>query len=67
MASGFTCPAGDLDALFKARVTAKRADVNYKVSTVDISNRYETRTTTARANVGFQSAGVDLAMLFEKL
>ena len=67
MASGFVVAGrGDLDALFAARVSAKRADVGFAVAGVDISNRYETiGATTPIAATGYKAAGVDLANLFK--
>lgn len=41
MASGFKVHGDDLDIIFAARTSAKRADVGYKVGGTDISNRYE--------------------------
>lgn len=66
MASGYVVSGrGDLDTLFKARTSAKRADVNIKVLGIDISNRYETRATAPIAATGYATVGTDLAQLFE--
>lgn len=65
----------DLDAIFKARITTKRADVGFDVSNGsgvqgDISNRYEKALTSAHwipANTGFISgpaSDTDLRELF---
>lgn len=69
MASGFTVSGrGDLDALFLARVNAKRADVGFQVAGVDISNRYEPiGAGTPIAATGFKSGGTDLASLFRNI
>lgn len=68
MASGIARAGVDLDSLFLARVSAKIADVGYRVAGVDISNRYEGRGgTTAIANTGLTSVGVDLASLFRNI
>ena len=57
----------DLDTLFKARASAKRADVGIKYLGVDLANRYDIRTSAAQANTGFRAAGVDLAQLFQDI
>lgn len=68
MATGYTIAGGaDLDTLFKARVSAAGADVNYRnASAVDLAQLFEPRgSTTARADVGYKnSAGTDLAQVF---
>ena len=66
MTTGLIAPAGDLDALFKARTSAKIADVGFLSNGgVDISNRFEPRgSTTARANTNFKQGANDLASLF---
>lgn len=70
MATGYTCISAsvrvDIDTLFAPRVSAKRANVGFKSSSVDISNLFET---TAGGdligfNTGFKSGGVDIATLF---
>ena len=44
MTTGFIAPAGDLDALFKTRTSAKIADVGFLSNGgVDLSNRFEPR------------------------
>lgn len=56
---------GDLDALFLARSSAKRADVGFYVAGVDVSNRWEPRgAATPIAATGFYAGGTDLANLF---
>lgn len=69
MATGFVVVGrGDLDALFKARTTAKRSDINYRVAGVDISNRFEQiGASTPIANTGFKYGGTDLAQLFKNI
>lgn len=59
----------DLDSLFKARTSTKRADVGYKSNgNVDISNRFEPSTGgDTRANIGIKSGGADLATLFRDI
>ena len=42
MASNYTINGVDLDTIFKARSSTKRADIGIKVGDVDISNRYHT-------------------------
>jgi hypothetical protein len=65
MASGLLKVGVDLDTLFAARTSAKRADVGFKVAGVDVSNRYETiGAASPIAATGFKAAGVDLASLF---
>jgi hypothetical protein len=41
MASDYTVNGVDLDTIFKARSSTKRADIGIKVGGVDMSNRYE--------------------------
>lgn len=69
MASGFAVAGTDFDSIFNPRVTAKRADVGYKVGGVDISNRYETSIGgDQRASpTGYKVSGADLQTLFQKL
>jgi hypothetical protein len=69
MATGFVAPAGDLDLLFKARTSAKIADVGFLSNGgVDISNRFEPRgSLPAIANTGFLSGATDLAQLFQNI
>lgn len=69
MTTGLKAAGVDLDSLFKARTSAKIADVNIKSNGgVDISNRFEARgATTAIANTGFKSGGVDLSQLFKDI
>jgi hypothetical protein len=65
VASGLLKAGVDLDTLFRARVSAKRADVGFKVGGTDISNRYETiGGAAAIAATGFKAASIDLASLF---
>lgn len=66
MPSGFVVGGrGDLDALFLARASTKRADVQYRVGGVDIANRYEPiGAGTPIAATGFKTGGTDLASLF---
>lgn len=69
MATGYTVSGrGDLDALFLARVSAKRADVGLRVAGVDLSNRFEPiGAGTPIAATGFRSGGTDLASLFRSI
>jgi hypothetical protein len=64
--TGLIAPAGDLDVLFKARTSAKIADVGFRSNGgVDISNRFEPRgSSTARANTNFKQGANDLSSLF---
>jgi hypothetical protein len=66
MTTGFVAPAGDLDVLFRARSSAKIADVGFLSNGgVDISNRFEGRAgTTARPDTGFKQGANDLSSLF---
>lgn len=71
MASGFIINGTDLDSLFKARVTSKRADVGFKNSSgIDLSNLYEKSGIAADQisfNTGFTiSDGTDLRYLFQR-
>jgi hypothetical protein len=68
MATGITVNGVDLDSIFKARVSAKRADVEFEVAGTDISNRYEPANTLSKSkityNTGFIANGSDLKDLF---
>jgi hypothetical protein len=66
MTTGFVAAAGDLDLLFKARTSAKIANVGFLSNGgVDLSNRFEPRgTTIAIANTNFKAGANDLAVLF---
>lgn len=73
MATGYTCISSsvrvDIDTLFAPRVSAKRADVGYKVNGSDISNLFETSAggDTIAFNTGFKTGGVDIGTLFAAL
>lgn len=75
MPSGFYTKSSsvtvDLDDVFKARANAKRADVNFKVGGVDISNRYEQTidgtTDIIPFNTYFKVGGTDLRYLFQDI
>lgn len=69
MPTGITVNGTDLDDIFKARVSPKRADVEFEVAGVDISNRYEpagTDNSKITYNTGFRVAGEDLRYFFMK-
>lgn len=71
MSSGFIINGTDLDNLFKARITTKRADVGFKDSTnVDLSNLYEKSVSASdqlALNTGFTTSdGTDLRYLFQR-
>lgn len=65
----FTANGTNISTLFHARVNAKRADVGYQASGVDISNTYEAYHTgsTKAAATGFKQGANDLSDLFQKL
>lgn len=71
MATGFKVGGTtDLDDLFLPRETTKRADVNFDVGGVDISNRYEKYTSGTKAITTGYKAGVtptDLNNLFQNI
>lgn len=66
MASGYLVNSTDLDDIFLALETTKRADVGYSVGGVDISNRYEP--SSGGDQIGYDthytSTGTDLRYLF---
>jgi hypothetical protein len=67
MPSGYLVNSIDLDDIFDALETTKRADVGYSVSGVDISNRYEPSAGSYDQigyNTNYSSAGTDLRYLF---
>ena len=73
MASGYTVDVDgtpvDLDSIFrpKSAATEKAGNVNYKVSNIDISNRYEKITVEGQQwdrNTNFLAYGGDLASIF---
>lgn len=67
MATGITVNNVDLDSIFKARQTAKRADVGFIVNGVDISNRYEAANDPEKQitfDTNFKSESTDLRYLF---
>jgi hypothetical protein len=69
MTTGYQKAGTDLDAIFQARVSAARANVNYKSNgAVDLAQRFEPIGLYAPgANVNYQSAGTDLAQLFKNI
>lgn len=69
MATGIQANGTDLDSLFLARSTTKRADVNIDSNGgVDISNRFEKYTSgTKVATTNIQSGGTDLKDLFQNI
>lgn len=67
MTTGYVVTSrGDLDALFKARVSAAIANTGFLSNGgVDLAQRFEPRSVTAAiANTGFTKSGTDLAQLF---
>jgi len=66
MTTGYIAPAGDLDALFKARTSSAIADTGFKSNGgVDLAQRFEPRgSSTARANTNFKAGANDLSQLF---
>jgi hypothetical protein len=66
MPSGYLVNNTDLDSIFDALETTKRADVGYSVSGVDISNRYEPSSGGDQIayNTNYTSVGTDLRYLF---
>lgn len=65
MASNYEHRGTDLDDLFQARTTTKRADVGYDVSNIDISNRYEKVGRDQRIpDLDYESGSTNLARLF---
>jgi len=66
MPSNITVNGVDLDSIFDALETTKRADVGYSVSGVDISNRYEPSSGGDQIayNTNYTSVGTDLRYLF---
>lgn len=69
MATFFTNNLQDLDSLFLPRVSAKRADVGFKVEVSpgvfeDVSNRYEPIQEDSRPDVDFENQSTDLSKLF---
>jgi hypothetical protein len=71
MATGYTCISAsvrvDIDTLFAARTTTKRADVGYKVAGSDISNLFEQSSggDLIGFDTGFKTGGTDIATLFK--
>lgn len=67
MATGYVVSGrGDLDDLFRARLTAAGSNVNFLSNGgVDLAQRFEPRDdTVAIANVNFRSGATDLAQIF---
>jgi hypothetical protein len=68
--AGFIVNTTDLDSIFRARVTAKRADVGYVDSSgVDISNLYEKSNSASDQisyTTAFNSGVTDLKGLFQR-
>lgn len=68
MATGILKNGVDIDTLFLARESTKRADVNIDANGTDISNLFEPiGDGTAIANTGIQAGGVDIATLFRDI
>ena len=69
MTTAYQKAGTDLDAIFQARVSAARANVNYKSNgAVDLAQRFEPiGLYVPGANVNYQSAGTDLAQLFKNI
>lgn len=70
MAAGININGVDMDLVFKARVSTKRADVGFQIGGVDISNRYEKSASLGdriSSNTGYKAAGVDLQTLFQDI
>ena len=68
MASDYTVNGVDLDTIFKARSSTKRADIGIKVSGVDISNRYEPTNGSDQitTNTDIKINNTDLRYIFQK-
>lgn len=65
MASNYKVTGTDLDNFLEPRTGTKRADVNYHINGVDISNTYETMTRDQRIpDIQYHVNGTDLARLF---
>ena len=66
MTSNFNTGGIDLDSVFLALTGTKRADVNFDVAGIDISNRFEPYTTGTKASATNYFAGAsDLSDLFQ--
>lgn len=68
MASNIKSFGVDLDSLFMARSTTKRANVGWQVGGIDISNRYQEYTTGTKVSLTkLLSGNNDLANLFQNI
>ena len=67
MPSNYTINGVDLDTLFKARSSIKRADVNILVGGIDISNRYEPTNGSDQItiNTDIKTNNTDLRYVFQ--
>lgn len=68
MPSDYTINGVDLDTLFKARSSTKRADIGIRVGGVDISNRYEPTNGSDQitTNTDIKINNTDLRYVFQK-
>lgn len=68
MPSKYTVNGVDLDTIFKARSSVKRADIGIKVGGVDISNRYEPTNGSDQitTNTDIKTNNTDLRYVFQK-
>ena len=67
MPSNYTINGVDLDTIFKARSSTKRADIGIKVGDVDISNRYEPTNGSDQitTNTDIKTNNTDLRYVFQ--